>query len=378
MVTSSAAKTQGQGQDQGQDQDQGQAKAGRKLPRAAVALICVVLFQLLFASVFLGVLHHPALHHAPVAVVGASPVANAVSRPSDGAIRLVPEPTARAAQAAIRDGQAYAAIVAGPRGESLLIQTAASPGTASLLTKAFSSAAAALKVPLAVRDLAPLPASDPTGSSAYFLIAGWVLGGYVGATVLALASGGMRSSGPRQAAGRLAWLAGYAAVSGFAGALLFGPGLGVMSGFSAGLAGVGILVVFAAAVATAALQGALGLPGTLIAIIGMVVFGNPTAGQSIATPLLASPWNVIGTLLPPGAGLSSARSVIYLGGVNLTGPLTVLLGYAAGGTLLVLASAAWRQRGRAPRCSSSVPSATTRLGHNCATTSTPTGSAPTG
>jgi hypothetical protein len=364
MVTSSAGKTQilgasrpggmaapapagsGAQHGPGQGQGQGQAKPGRKLPRAAVALICVVLFQLLFASVFLGVLHRPALHHAPVAVVGASPVANAVSRHSDGAIRLISEPTAQAARAAIRDGQAYAAIVAGPRGESLLIQTAASPGTASLLTKGFSTAAAALKVPLAVRDLAPLPASDPTGSSAYFLIAGWVLGGYVGATVLALASGGMRSRSLRQAAGRLGWLAGYAAASGFAGALLFGPALGVMTGFSAALAGVGILVVFAAAAATAALQGALGLPGTLIAIIGMVVFGNPTAGQSIATPLLASPWNVIGTLLPPGAGLSSARSVIYLGGVNLTGPLTVLLGYAAGGALVVLAGAAWRQHRR--------------------------------
>jgi hypothetical protein len=338
MVTSSAGTIEGQAQ--------GPARAGRRLPRAAVALICVVLFQLLFASVFLGVLHRPALHHAPVAVVGVSPVANAVSRPGDGAIRLIPEPTARAARAAIRDGQAYAAIVGGPHGESLLIQTAASPGTASLLTKGFAAAAAALKVPLTVRDLAPLPASDPTGASAYFLIAGWVLGGYVGATVLGLATGGMRSGSLRQAAGRLGWLAGYAAASGLAGALLFGPALGVMSGFSAALAGVGILIVFAAAGATAALQGALGLPGTLIAIIGMVVFGNPTAGQSIATPLLAAPWNVIGTLLPPGAGLSSARSVIYLGGVNLTGPLSVLLGYAAGGALLVLASTAWRQHRR--------------------------------
>jgi len=349
MATSSAGQTQILGAPR-----PGQAKAGRKLPRAAVALICVVLFQLLFASVFLGVLHRPALHNAPVAVVGASAVANAVSRHSDGAIRLISEPTAQAAREAIRDGQAYAAIVAGPRGESLLIQTAASPGTASLLTKGFSTAAAALKVPLAVRDLAPLPASDPTGSSAYFLIAGWVLGGYVGATVLALAGGGMRSRDPRQAAGRLGWLAGYAVASGFAGALLFGPALGVMSGFSAALAGVGVLVVFAAAAATAALQGALGLPGTLIAIIGMVVFGNPTAGQSIATPLLASPWNVIGTLLPPGAGLSSARSVIYLGGVNLTGPLTVLLGYAAGGALVVLAGAAWRQHRRGASASASV------------------------
>jgi hypothetical protein len=320
-----------------------QAQPTRKLARPVVALIAVVLFQLLFASVFLSVLHRPALHHAPVAVVGVSPVADAVSRHGDGTIRLVSEPNAQAARAAIRDGQAYAAIVAGPRGESLLIQTAASPGTASILTKGFTQAAAALKVPLAVRDLAPLPASDPTGSSAYFLVAGWVLGGYIGATVLGLISGGVRCPKLRQAAGRLGLILGYAAVSGFAGALLFGPALGVMSGFSAGLAGVGILVVFAAAVATAALQGALGMPGTLIAIIGMVVFGNSTAGQSIATPLLASPWNVIGVGLPTGAGLSSARSVIYLGGVNLTGPLTVLLGYAVGGTLVMLASAAWRQ-----------------------------------
>ena len=86
------------------------------------------------------------------------------------------------------------------------------------------------------------------------------------------------------------------------------------------------------------------MPGTLIAIVGLVVFGNSTAGQSIATPQLASPWNAIGAVLPPSAGLSSARGVIYLGGVNLTGPLAVLIVCAAAGALLVLASAAWRQR----------------------------------
>jgi hypothetical protein len=337
----------------GQGQGQGQPKQARKLTRPAVALMAVVMFQLLFVSVYLGVLHHPALHHAPVAVVGTSPVAGAASRHGGGAIRLVPEPSARAAGAAIRDGQAYAALVPGRHGETLLIQTAASPGTASILTKGFTAAAAAVKVPLVVHDLAPLPASDPAGSSAYFLIVGWVLGGYVGATTLGMISGGMRSSSLRQAAARLGLLGGYAAVSGFASALLFGPALGIMSGFSIALAGVGLLVVFAAAAVTAALQAALGLPGTLIAIIGMVVFGNPTAGQSIATPLLASPWNVIGVLLPSGAGLSSARSVIYLGGVNLTGPLSVLLGYGAGGALVVLALAAWRQHRLAASASAS-------------------------
>jgi hypothetical protein len=316
----------------------------RKLTRPAVGLAAVVVFQLLFASVFVGVLHHPVLHRAPVAMVGRSPLAQVVSSHGGGTIRLVAEPTAAAAQAAIRGGQANAAIVAGRHGQTLLIQTAASPGTATVLTKEFTTAAAALKTPLQVRDLAPLPASDPTGISAFFLVIAWMLGGYVGATALGMMLGGVRSPSLRHAATRLGLLAGYAAISGFLGALLIGPALGAMPGYNLALAGVGMLLVFAAAAATAGLQAVLGMPGTLIAIIGMVVFGDPTAGTSIATALLARPWNVIGQGLPPSAGLSAARGVIYLGGSNLTGPLTVLAAYAAAGTLLTLAAAASRQR----------------------------------
>jgi NAD(P)-dependent dehydrogenase (short-subunit alcohol dehydrogenase family) len=185
--------------------------------------------------------------------------------------------------------------------------------------------------------------ADPTGVSAFFLIIAWILGGYIGATVLAVMLGGPRSPGLRTALLRLGLLAAYAAMSGLLGALLIGPALGVVAGYNAALAGLGIVVVFAAAAATAGLQAALGMPGTLLAIIAMVVFGDPTAGTSIATALLASPWNVIGQGLPPSAGLTAARSILYLGGVNLTGPLTVLAVYAAAGTLLVLAAAAWRQ-----------------------------------
>ena len=107
----------------------------------------------------------------------------------------------------------------------------------------------------------------------FFLVIAWMLGGYVGATALALVLGGMRSPGLRQAAIRLGLLAGYAVISGLLGALLIGPVMGVVSGYSLSLAGTGMLLVFAAAAATAGLQAALGLPGTLIAIIGMVVFG---------------------------------------------------------------------------------------------------------
>jgi hypothetical protein len=143
------------------------------------------------------------LHHAPVAVVGTLPLGAVVSRHGGGAIRLVPEPSAEEARAAIRGGQAYAAILAGRHGESLVIEAAASPGTAAALTKGFTTAAAAIKIPLQVRDVAPLPASDPTGVSVFFLIIAWTLGGYIGATVirrpsswLALACGTSRSGWP--------------------------------------------------------------------------------------------------------------------------------------------------------------------------------------
>jgi hypothetical protein len=117
----------------------------RGLTRPAIGLAAVVLFQLLFASVFAGVLHDPVLHRAPVAVAGRSPLAQVVSSHGGGTVRLVAEPTASAARAAISRGQVNAAIVGGRHGESLLIQTAASPGTATVLTKEFTTAAAALK-----------------------------------------------------------------------------------------------------------------------------------------------------------------------------------------------------------------------------------------
>ena len=64
----------------------------RRLARPAVALAGVILFQLLFVSVFAGVLHHPVLHRAPVAVAGRSPLAQAVSGHGGETIRLIAEP----------------------------------------------------------------------------------------------------------------------------------------------------------------------------------------------------------------------------------------------------------------------------------------------
>src|SRR5499427_917450 len=206
----------------------------RRLARPAVALARAIVFQLRFASVFADVLHHPVLHQAPVA--GCSPLAQVVSGYGGRTVRLVAEPTAGAARAAPTGGQVHAAVIAGPEGNSLLIQTAARPGTADVLTKG-TTAAAALKTPPRVRDLAPLPALDSAGTSLIFLVTAWMLGGHMAATPVGVMLGGMRSPGLRQAAIRLGRLAGYAVLSGLLGVLLLGPALGVVPGYSLPLAG---------------------------------------------------------------------------------------------------------------------------------------------
>jgi hypothetical protein len=206
----------------------------RRLARPAVALARAIVFQVRFASVFADVLHHPVLHQAPVA--GRSPLAQVVSGYGGRTVRLVAEPTAGAARAALTGGQVHAAVIAGPEGDSLLIQTAASPGTADVLTKG-TTAAAALKTPPRVRDLAPLPASDSAGTSLIFLVTAWMLGGHMAATPVGVMLSGMRSPGLRQAAIRLGRLAGYAVLSGLLGVLLIGPALGVVPGYSLPLAG---------------------------------------------------------------------------------------------------------------------------------------------
>jgi hypothetical protein len=89
----------------------GQAPA-RRPARPAVALAGMVLVQLPFASVFAGVVHHPAPHQAPVAVAGRSPLTLVVSGHGGGTVRLVAEPAASAARAASRAPQ-HAAQAAG-------------------------------------------------------------------------------------------------------------------------------------------------------------------------------------------------------------------------------------------------------------------------
>ncbi len=311
----------------------------------AALLVGVLALQLAMIGSYVGALHAPKARDIPIAVVAPPTLAPTITAQLRRGGALAPRVVADvpAAQRAIDRRDVYAAFVPGSRTDRLIVVPAASSAVAELLPVALRRMEPAGRH-LAVQTVKPLPADDPRGLSPFYLVLGWLVGGYVGATVLGLARGGS-PRGRRDAGRRLLVLAAYAAVSGLLGTLVVQQLVGVLDGNTLALAAVGALLVFATGAATAALQSLLGIVGTALAILLFVAIGNPASGGPLATELLMpSLWRTLGPLLPPGAGTTLVRNITYFDANALAGALWVLVAYAALGSLLVLLSAGRRMR----------------------------------
>ncbi|GGY00246.1 DUF3533 domain-containing protein [Streptomyces anandii] len=192
-------------------------------------------------------------------------------------------------------------------------------------------------------DVAPASTGDFDGLSSFYLVVGWSVGGYLCASILAI-SAGARAANPRRAAIRLGAMALVAAVGGLGGAVIVGPVLGALPGGVLQLWGLGALVTFAVGAATLALQGIFGIVGIGLAILLVVIAGNPSAGGAFPLPMLPPFWRTIGPALPPGAGTWAARSIAYFRSNALTSSLLVPAAWAVAGVVLTLLAAWSRQR----------------------------------
>lgn len=300
----------------------------------------VLVLELVMIGSYVGALHEPRPREVPIAVVGppaaTAPVVAALSRGDALDPRAVPD--LAAATDAIENRDVYAALVPGRSADRLLVASAASSSVADVLPPALRQLEPAGRE-LRVADVKPLPADDARGLSPFYLVVGWLVGGYLAATILGLARGGVAGS-RRLALARLGALAAYAGVSGLLGALVVQELVGVLEGDTLALAAAGALVVFATGAATAALQSLLGVAGTALAILLFVALGNPSSGGPLAGELLMpGPWSAIGPLLPPGAGTTLVRDIAYFGGADIAGALLVLGAYALLGSVGVLALA---------------------------------------
>jgi hypothetical protein len=305
----------------------------------------VLLLELLFVASYVGGLHAPTPHGAKLAVVGPAPAAARASESiRASAPGIDPQPYALpAARSAIDHGDVFGALVLGAEEDRLLVSQTWNRGFATEVANQFRELYAAQGRPLDVEIVKPLPASDRNGLSPFYLVVGWIVGGYLAAVVLALARG-ERAAGFERALARVGGLAVYAAVSGLLGALLVGPVMDVLRGHFFELWGLGTFIVLAAAVTTLALEGLIGVLGVGLAIALFVVLGNPSSGAIFPPELLPQPWRAVGGYIATGAGGRAVRSVQYFDGANLLGPLLVLMVYVLVGTAITLTVGA-RRRG---------------------------------
>ena len=317
--------------------------------RTVALVIGVLLLQLGFILSYVGAFHAPKPQQVGLVLVAPAQVApklvaelNALpSRPLD--VRSVPDaPTARRMVTA---GSTNAALVVNAAGTRDTLFTAAAGGVSveTAVTAVITRAEAAQKRTILVRDLVPVQAGDGRGLTGFYLVIGWIVGGYLVAALLGIAKGA-RPANVRRAVIRLSAIAVYSVVSGLGGAVIVGPVLGALNGHLIALWWLGALLVFASGAVTMAFEVLLGVFGIGVTILFFVILGNPSAGGAYQPSLLPPFWRAISGALPNGAGTDTVRRIVYFGSRDIGQHLLVLALYAAVGAVVALAAGARRPR----------------------------------
>ncbi|NEB00356.1 ABC transporter permease [Streptomyces sp. SID13726] len=307
-----------------------------------------LLVQLAFVVSYVGAFHSPTPHRIPVAVVApqeASAKIVAQLNALDGdPVKATAASSKSVATDRVLTRRADAAFLFNATGteDTLLVASAGGPSVSQTATQIAQKIEASEKRRITVTDIRSPNSGDGRGMTSFYLVLGWVIGGYLTATIMGMASGS-RPANRHRTLIRLGVLVPYAVVSGIAGAVIVGPVFDALGGHFWALSGIGTLVVMASAATALALQTLLGLLGTGVVVLLFVVLGNPSSGGVYPAPLLPAFWSAIGQALPPGAGTTLVRNTVYFSGHATGAALWVLVAYAVGGVVLALGASWWRE-----------------------------------
>ncbi|HWE88682.1 MAG TPA: ABC transporter permease [Pseudonocardiaceae bacterium] len=320
--------------------------------RTVLLIVGVLLLQLGFILSYVGAFHAPRPQHIPLAVVAPAPAAtqivgrlNGINGSPVNAAAVADETTARRQLA---DGNTSGVLIVRPSQapgttDTLLVASGGGSAVSTAVQSIVTQAEAAQRRNLSVQDVVPEQAGDARGLSGFYLVVGWIVGGYLVAALLGVARGS-RPTTVRRAGFRLVAIVPYAIVSGLGGAVIVGPVLGAITGHLLALWWVGALLVLAAATVTMAFQVLFGVIGIGITVLVFVILGNPSAGGAYQPSLLPPFWRAISGALPNGAGTDTVRRIVYFGGNGIAAHLIVLAIYVVAGAALALVAAAAFQR----------------------------------
>ncbi|WP_326666543.1 DUF3533 domain-containing protein [Streptomyces canus] len=308
-----------------------------------------LLVQLAFVVSYVGAFHSPTPQRIPVAVVApqqASAKIVAQLNALDGdPVKATAASSAAVAREWVLTRRTDAAFLFNATGtnDTLLVASAGGPSVSQTATQIAQKIEASEKRRITVTDIRSPNSGDGRGMTSFYLVLGWVIGGYLTATIMGMASGS-RPANRHRTLIRLAVLIPYAVVSGVAGAVIVGPVFDALGGHFWALSAIGALTVMASAATALGLQTLLGLLGTGLVVLLFVVLGNPSSGGVYPAPLLPAFWSAIGQALPPGAGTTLVRNTVYFSRHATSSALWVLGAYAVGGAVLAWGASWWRER----------------------------------
>jgi hypothetical protein len=318
-------------------------------PRTVALVVGVLLLQLGFIVSYVGAFHAPKPHRISVALVAPAQVSSQLvaklnALPS-APLQVSAGSDAAQARRDVAQGIKSAALVVDVGGTRDTLYTASAGGASveTAVTTVVTRVEASVKRTVQVRDLVPVQAGDNRGLTGFYLVIGWIVGGYLVAALLGV-SRGARPANIRRAGIRLGAIALYAIASGLGGAVIVGPVLGALNGHLIALWWLGALLVFAVAAVTMAFEVLLGILGIGVTILIFVILGNPSAGGAYQPSVLPPFWRAISGALPNGAGTDAVRRIVYFDARGVAMHLLVLALYAGIGSVVALAASARRRR----------------------------------
>jgi len=297
-----------------------------------------VFFVCLFCLCYVNAFHAPAVHGAPVAVVGAAR-ASSLEQATGTMFDYHPVADRAAADELVRDGADIGALdLTSPVRPVLVVASAHSYQAASLARQTFSPVFAATGQKLTVEDLAPLPAHDSFGMTTMYLSLAWCIGGYMLALFLGLMGAPLRH---RVRAGVI--LGGGALLSLLA-MVLVGPVLGAVHGHFLQLWGIGFCWMSAIGLATNGLSYFFGRFVAMPAMALFVFLSIPSSGAAYPAFMLPQFFQSLHPYVV-GYGITEMlKHTLYGVGAPYWKGFLLLGCYAAAGVVLMLVGKRWRQR----------------------------------
>ncbi|GAA4954058.1 ABC transporter permease [Actinoplanes utahensis] len=299
---------------------------------AALAALGVVIVALL-GSALLSISHAPTPHHIPFGYVGADSTRQSLEQQAGDALDVTTYDSRDAALTGIGRLDVYGALIVTATGVELLKSTAASPQVAATLTGLVTTAFAGRATPT-VTETTPLPSGDSAGGGLGIMLQVVILGGTIGSMGLGRLVPRYRADWARGEL-PLIFLILYALCvgAGIAG-LARGFGVGDHVDFLELMLGLA-LINLAATASTSALVSLIGTAGAGIGGLLYFLIGAPISGAATAGPLMPAFWHDFGQALPPGAGATLLRRVLYFPDAPIGTPILTLALYAGTGALVL-------------------------------------------